>query len=50
MNPPPTHDDAADGPPGKKPQIGRREIGALLLNAWRVFPQSTSRRAALAPL
>ena len=31
MSPPPTHDDAADGPPNKKPQIGRRELGALLL-------------------
>ncbi len=31
MNPPPTHDDAADGPPNRKPQIGRRELGALLL-------------------
>jgi len=30
VNPPPTDDDAADGP-SKKPQIGRREIGALLL-------------------
>ena len=27
----PRHDDAANGPSNKKPQIGRREIGALLL-------------------
>ena len=31
MNPPPTHDDAPDGPPSKKPRLGRREIGAFLL-------------------
>src|SRR5262249_21264089 len=31
MNPPLTHDDAADGQPNKNPRIGHREIGALLL-------------------
>ena len=31
MNSSPTDAEPQDGPPNKKPQIGRREIGALLL-------------------
>jgi hypothetical protein len=31
MNPSPTEAHQQDEPPNKKPQIGRREIGALLL-------------------
>jgi hypothetical protein len=52
MNPSKTKDKPQGGQPRKTPQIGRREIGAIvtlhLLNAGRVAPQSTARRPALA--